>query len=368
MSVEIAITGMGVCSLLGDGIEANWKALRQAESHERSQEIIAGWPRTQELSLKAVKEALAGAGLLDGEKLRGVDPQRFGCTFSASKPLFLSVEGPDGRVVPPDAINQWIKEQFGFSGESRNVIAACATGAYSVAMAASWLEQGLCDAVVAGSVEPYPNALIQAGFQQMGVLTKESWMRPFDSRRSGFVFGEGAGAIVLETVENARARGQEPLALLSGWGLGTDPNNAIAFNSSGQFIADVIQKSLGHRSLSARMVGHVNAHGTATRLNDRIETQALMKAFGSHAQKLMISATKSSTGHMLGAAGSVEFIYTVLALRSQFIPPTLHLSHVDPDCPLDYTPLEGHRAKFDHALSLSFGFGGPIASLVVSRG
>jgi len=325
--------------------------------------------------------------------------------------------GDDVSWAPPDALNDFVARQFGLKGERRNVIAACATGAYSIALAASWIEQGLCDVVLGGSVEPYPHPLIEAGFRQMGVISSDGTTRPFDQKRTGFTFGEGAGIIVLESAEHFRKRqkrtaadqngGQPgrqptrtaargsclekgyhspkfrsadspvdrlsgrlpfspPYAVLSGWAVGADAHSAVAFNSNGSRIASVIEKALSRGGISAGTVKHVNAHGTATRLNDWIETQALVKAFGPHAQSLMISATKSSTGHLLGAAGSVELIFTVLALGHQFVPPTAALETTDPECPLDYTPRRGHAAAFEHALSLSFGFGGPIGALVVS--
>ncbi len=269
--------------------------------------------------------------------------------------------------VAPDVITDYIASRYAITGEKRNVIAACATGAYAIAQAASWIEQGLCDMVLAGSVEPTPHPLIEAGFRQMGVVSSEAVMRPFDHHRSGFVFGEGAGVVVLESAAHARKRGARSYAELSGWGLGADGHSAVAFNSNGQKIADVITRALTRSKLEVSHIRHVNGHGTATRLNDWIETQALLKAFGSNAQNLMVSATKGTTGHLLGAAGSVEFIFTVLALYHQWIPPTESLETPDPECPLDYTPRQGHAAAFNHALSLSFGFGGPIGVLVVSR-
>ena len=271
-------------------------------------------------------------------------------------------------VIPPESINDFIRNHFGLRGECRNVIAACATGAYSIALAASWIEQGLCDVVLAGSAEPPPHPLMEAGFRNMGVLSDEAVMRPFDRRRSGFVFGAGAGICVLEAEDHFKRRsGQPQYAVLSGWGLGSDTHSAVAFNSNGQHIADVIGRALSRAKLLSTEVSYVHAHGTATRLNDWIETQALMKAFGPHAGQLMISATKASTGHMLGAAGSAGFIFTVLALKDQFIPPTATLEESDPECPLDYTPGRGHAAGFEHAMALSFGFGGAIGALVVSR-
>lgn len=309
------------------------------------------------LAMSAADEALRDAGN------PMIDPERFGCTLSASKPIF----GADDTIFPPEVIGSEIRAHFGLRGEYRNVVAACATGAYAIALAASWIEQGLCDAVLAGSVEPYPHALMRAGFERMGVVSAEPVMRPFDQSRSGFVFGEGAGVVLLESEAHALRRSARAHARLSGWAWGADGHSAVAFNSNGQRIADVIGKALQRARLTPEAIGHVNAHGTATCLNDWIETQALRKAFGPHVDRLMISATKGSTGHLLGAAGSVEFIFSVLALKHQYIPPTAHLDHTDPECALDYTPRTGHAADFQHALSLSFGFGGPIGVLVASR-
>ncbi len=313
------------------------------------------------MSHSAVTEALAMAGLWDDGILQGVDPERVGCTISASKPLFH-----EDTPYAPDILNEFVSRSFGLKGESRNIIAACATGAYSIAIGASWIEQGLCDAVVAGSVEPYPHPLIEAGFRQMGVTSRDGMTRPFDRRRSGFTFGEGAGVVVLESEASASGRGAPFCARLSGWAMGSDSHSAFAFNSNGAKIAAVIERALKRSGLCPNDVRHLHAHGTATRWNDWIETQALLQAFGSQAKKLMISATKASTGHLLGASGSVELVLTVLALAHQYVPPTATLEEPDPECPLDYTAGRGHAAAFDHALSLSFGFGGPIAALAIS--
>jgi 3-oxoacyl-[acyl-carrier-protein] synthase II len=426
MTEAVVVTGMGVVSPLGEGIRANWETLTEPSSglrplrrdlcFARSEAIGPATHRTDGLPkgrrptscidvgprplgrgrrspgeglLSATKlanvassEALQDAGLWDGRSLQNMAPSRLGCTVSASKPLFaspgISAPSPYGRgaseawgeaasVVPPEAVNDFISEQFNLQGERRNVIAACATGAYSIALAASWIEQGVCDVVLAGSVEPYPHPLIEAGFRRMGVTSSEGVTRPFDQRRTGFTFGEGAGVVVLESSVSAKRRQARVHARLSGWALGSDSHSAVAFNSNGQRVAHVIGRAVTRAKLAQTAISHVHAHGTATRLNDRIETQALINAFGPHAGNLMISATKGSTGHLLGASGSVEFVYTVLALKNQFIPPTAHLETLDPECPLDYTPLKGRHASFKHALSLSFGFGGPIGALVVSR-
>jgi 3-oxoacyl-[acyl-carrier-protein] synthase II len=315
------------------------------------------------MARQAIAEAMFQAGFWDGERLQGVDPDRIGCTFSASKPLFNG----GGEIQAPEVIQETIARQFGFQGEQRNVVAACATGAYAAALGASWIEQDLCDVVLTGSVEPPIHPLFEAGFHKMGVISREPAMRPFDRRRSGFVPAAGAGTVILESADHARARGAGEIATLSGWGCGADAHSAVAFNSNGEHIAAVIRKALTRAGLPSKAIHHVNAHGTATSLNDWIETQALIKSFNGHAQNLMISATKSSTGHLLGAAGSVELVLTVQALRHQFVPPTLHLDEPDPTCPLDYTPRHGHSANLEHAMSLSFGFGGPIGALIVSR-
>jgi 3-oxoacyl-(acyl-carrier-protein) synthase len=385
MAEKVLVIGLGVVSPLGRSVEENWKNLvgaglrarPQSKSHstqlnfnpgssnpnfgQTRRSAPTGFERACEFSRWAAAEALTDAGLWDGNGLQDIDPERISCTVSASKPLF-----DENRPLPPDVINDYVADQFGLEGERRNVIAACATGAYSIALGASWIEQGICDVVLAGSVEPYPHPLIAAGFRQMGVISSDGVTRPFDQRRSGFTFGEGAGVVVLESARHASRRHVRPSARLSGWALGSDSHSAVAFNSNGARIAEVIDRALDRAGLAKEMVRHVNAHGTATRLNDWIETQALQKAFGPHAEHLMISATKASTGHLLGASGSVELIFTVLALCHQFVPPTATLKKPDPKCPLDYTPRTGHAAAFEHALSLSFGFGGPIGVLVVS--
>jgi 3-oxoacyl-[acyl-carrier-protein] synthase II len=383
MKTKIIVSGVGMVSPLGGNAESSWNALCAKEKPcvPTPAGVANGLSRAEEMVQSAVTEALTQAELWDGLSLQGADPERIGCIMSASKPLAKSFRavssgesmdplpvaaGDDVRWISPDAINSFASARFGLLGESRNIIAACATGAYAIAMGASWIEQGLCDAVIAGSVEPYPHPLIEAGFRQMGVMSPDGITRPFDRRRKGFSFGEGAGVVVLESEASAKRRNAPFICRLSGWAMGSDSHSAVAFNSGGTRIADVIAHALKRGGLSPKDIRHVNAHGTATRLNDWIETQALLNAFGSHSKNLMISATKASTGHLLGASGSVEFVLTALALSRQFVPPTATLEEPDPECALDYTPGPGHAATMEHAVSLSFGFGGPIAALALS--
>ena len=362
---RIVITGLGLHTSLGKGVEKNWRRVLFPDQRPFAFEANSknSYARARSLSLSVVQEALEQSGLQAEALPEGVDAERIGCTFSASKPLFTA----ENAVLSPAVLTHEMQAHFALRGESRTTVAACATGAYSLALAASWIEAGLCDAVVAGSVEPRPHPLMAAGFSQLGVLSAEPVMRPFDAARSGFIFGEGAGAIILESEPHARRRGAQILAYLSGWGCGADPHSAVAFNSGGQRIAHVVGKALQKARLSPSDIRHVNAHGTATRLNDALETQALHKAFGAQAPRLKISATKSTTGHLLGAAGSVEFILSVLALRDQRVPPTAHLTARDTLCDLDYTVGQCQPLTFEHAVSLSFGFGGPIGALVASR-
>jgi 3-oxoacyl-[acyl-carrier-protein] synthase II len=375
---RVVVTGLGLCTSIGKDVPTCWNALISSSGPGPGNHQVApldqvqGFEKARFLAISAAKEAIDDSGLSGKKELA--------CTLSASKPFLASPQTPlpsgEGcrrrgeaafTVISPDEINRSIRERFDLQGESRNVIAACATGAYSIAMAASWIEQGLCEAALAGSVEPYPHPLYEAGFSQMGVLSKENVMRPFDQKRTGFVFGEGAGAVMLESEAHAARRGKTPHARLAGWGLGADAHSAVAFNSNGARIADVIRKALQRSDLPPAAISHINAHGTATRLNDWLETQALLQAFGDHARHLKISATKSTTGHLLGAAGSVEFIFTVLALANQIIPPTRHLETPDAECSLNYTAGTAQHASFENALTLSFGFGGPIGALIASR-
>ncbi len=359
MSTNVVITGVGAQTATASDAPGVWEKATGG-TYENPPLAKGGWGDFA----SPIAEALIQAQLWWDNTLQNVDSARFGCTFSASKPFLI---GALEAVLPPENMSALIFQQFGLKGEYRNIIAACATGAYSVALGASWIEQGLCDVVLAGSVEPPAHPLIEAGFRQMGVLSSEKTMRPFDRQRSGFVLSSGAGAIVLESREHAHRRGVLPLASLSGWGWGSDPHSPVAFNSNGAHIAHVVRQALRRGGLAVEQIQHVNAHGTATKRNDWIETQALMNVFGKRSDQLMISATKSATGHLLGAAGSIELVLTIRALQEQFVPPTLHLQDPDPRCPLDYTPRTGHAADLEHALSLSFGFGGPIGALIVSR-
>lgn len=355
---RVAITGLGLHTSLGASLAATWRRVLDGNAPEPGASINdQGFDRACRLSRSAIEQALLDAGL------HAPLPEA-ASTFSASKPLW-QVQSQSWRA--PDEIHRHVRQTFGFGGEGRNLVAACATGAYSAAMAAEWIRQGVCEVAVAGSVEPPPVPLYEAGFRRMGVVSPEDVMRPFSAERQGFVFGEGAAALLLESEKHARARGARAKAWLSGHALGADAHSMVAFNSGGDRIADVLRRAIGRAGLEPRQVDHVNAHGTATPLNDALEARALRTVFGLGLERVMVSATKSSTGHLLGAAGSAELVLTVQALLEQTVPPTHHVRTADPACALRLALGTPQPQTIAHAASLSFGFGGPIGALVVSH-
>lgn len=363
----VVVTGLGLMTPLGAGREETWRNLLLGKSglgwDEPAGRMLGRVPRVSEgqrsqaLALWAAEEALSDARL-DRNSLGGMN---VGCSVSSSKQNLFALNDPWNAFLP-DALPTDLARALGLrGGPVRNVVAACATGVHSVILAMDWLREGLCDVALAGSAESSLHPLIMAGFENMGVLSNE--VRPFDRRRSGFVMGEGAGVFVIETLEHARNRGAEIYGAVTGWAMGSDASHITRFNSDGRTMAMVLKRAWERGGLDPARVGYLNAHGTATRANDVLETKAIRHAFGSHAQSLSISSTKAATGHLLGAAGSVEFGFSLLALREQAVPPTLNLEDPDPECDLDYTPTLAKPRSMEAVMSLSFGFGGPIGAL-----
>ncbi|MDD5557905.1 MAG: beta-ketoacyl-[acyl-carrier-protein] synthase family protein, partial [bacterium] len=245
--------------------------------------------------------------------------------------------------------------------------AACATGAAAIAAGARMIATGMADAVLAGATESCLSPLLAAGYARMGVLAADA-CRPYDSERSGFILGEGCGVVVLEERAQAVARGARVRAVLLGWAEGCDGLSAAAPAPDGEALARVIAGAVRRAGIAPGDVGYVNTHGTGTRLNDPAETRAIRRAFGRAAGGLSLSSTKPATGHLLGAAGAVEFIIAVLAIERGVVPPTLNLRRPDPACDLDYTPLAARERPLGAAASVSCGFGGPLAVLVAGRG
>jgi 3-oxoacyl-[acyl-carrier-protein] synthase II len=263
--------------------------------------------------------------------------------------------------------------EYGITGPNYSVSSACATANHALGASLRHLRYGDADVVIAGGAEAAITALGYAGFCQARALTTdfndcpEKASRPFDKNRSGFVMGEGAGVLVLETLEHAQARGAKIYGELAGFGATDDAYHITAPSPEGKAAARAMQLALEDAGVRPEEVDYINAHGTSTELNDKTETMALKKVFGDHARKLAISSTKSMTGHLLGAAGGVELIATLLCMENGFIHPTINHETSDPECDLDYVPNVARTAQIQCALSNSLGFGGHNAVVVAKR-
>ena len=261
--------------------------------------------------------------------------------------------------------------QLGLHGMCTCPVAACAGGTSAVGDAFRYIRDGYAEVMVAGGTEASITPLAMGGFTSMSALTTASDPNrasiPFDAERSGFVMGEGAAMLILEELEHAKARGAEILGEVVGYGATCDAHHITAPDPSGTWSAACMQQALADAGLKAENVDYINAHGTSTPLNDSGETKAIRIAFGGHADKLMVSSTKSMTGHLLGAAGALEAMFTVLALKDGFVPATINYQASDPACDLDIVPNEGRKADIRCAMSDSLGFGGHNTCLVFRK-
>ncbi|MEO6698921.1 MAG: beta-ketoacyl-ACP synthase II, partial [Paraperlucidibaca sp.] len=262
--------------------------------------------------------------------------------------------------------------RFGLRGPNIAIATACTTGTHSIGMAARLIAYGDAEAMLAGGAEKASCAMGMAGFGAARALSTrndapEAASRPFDRDRDGFVMGDGAGVVMLESLEHAQARGARIYAELVGFGMSDDAFHMTSPVENGAGAAKSMSNALKDAGLNPEQVDYINAHGTSTVAGDVAESLAIEHVFGDHAGKLAISSTKSMTGHLLGAAGGVEAIFSVLALRDQIVPPTINLDNVDPQCRLDYVPHTARDRRVDVVVSNSFGFGGTNGSLVFRR-
>jgi 3-oxoacyl-[acyl-carrier-protein] synthase II len=358
------VTGVGLVTPLGADRETSWAALLAGRSAAgpgpaRAPVADGAAPRAVTLALAALEEALASAG-----DALPRDPERIGCVVSCSKPL---LDGGDAlRVRPGDEVTWAAARRVGAGGPVLNVSAACATGLQSLLTAAAWVREGRCDVVLAGAAESSLHPLYLAGFERLGVVSRAGRVRPFDDARDGFVVGEGAAVFVVESAERARRRGAASFGAVAGGDFSCDASHATRFNSGGRNISRSLRLALSRAGLSAGEVDYVSAHGTATRLNDALESDALRAVFGS-AREVAVSSTKGATGHLLGAAGAVEAAFCLLALRDGRLPPNLHLDRPLTDA-LDFVPRAGRARPVRAAAKLSFGFGGTVSAAVLTRG
>jgi len=277
--------------------------------------------------------------------------------------------------IPQTIINMtsgWVSMMTGAKGPNTATVTACATGTHAIGDAFEIIARGDADAMIAGGSEACICELGVGGFSAAKALSTrndepERASRPWDSGRDGFVMGEGAGVLVLESLDSARARGAEILAEVVGYGMSGDAYHMTSPSPGGEGGGRCMQAALDRAGLNPEDVDYINAHGTSTPAGDIAETQGIKGVFGEHAKKLMVSSSKSMTGHLLGAAGGIEAAFSVLAVHHGIVPPTINLDDPDPECDLDYVPHTAREAAIDVAISNSFGFGGTNASVIVRK-
>jgi 3-oxoacyl-[acyl-carrier-protein] synthase II len=405
---RVVVTGMGVISPLGVGLDMFWDGLVQGRSGVRritrfdpspypSQiagevpdfDAAAHLPRRDivrtdvfiHYALIAAQAALADSGVkIDGQNDRvGVSIG----TGMGGVPLLLSswetlqregMGGVSAYALPgslPNMAAGWVSMRTGARGPLFSPTTACAASSQAVGDAFRTIQRGDADVMLAGGTDSLIHPLVIAGFSAIRALSTRNdaptlASRPFDRDRDGFVLAEGAGLLVLEILEAARARGARIYAEVLGYGLSADANHPTASSSNGP--ARAMRLALADAKLDPHAVEYVNAHGTSTQLNDQHETEAIKAVFGDHARRLAVSSIKSMTGHLVGAAGGVEAIATVLALHHGVLPPTINYTTPDPACDLDYVPNQARRVPIRVAMSNSFAFGGTNAILVLGRG
>jgi 3-oxoacyl-[acyl-carrier-protein] synthase II len=336
-----------------------------------------------QFALGAAQQAIEDAGL----STRKENPQRIGVAIGSgigglpliSKTHQILMESGPRRIspffIPGSIVNMAagaVSIQHGLKGPNISIVSACTTGAHNIGYAMRTIAYGDADIMVAGSSEMATNPLGLGGFAACRALSTrndapEKASRPWDKDRDGFVLGEGAGVLILEEYERALRRGARMYAEVIGFGMSADAYHVTSPLPDGQGFVECMQNTLNDAKIAAEDVDYINAHGTSTPVGDVIEVSAVKKTFGGHAKKLCISSTKSMTGHLLGAAGSVEAIFSILAIRDNIVPPTINLDHPDEGCDLDFIPHVARKREVNICLSNSFGFGGTNASLLFRR-
>ena len=331
--------------------------------------------------------ASATSQCLEGVDLDSLDRDRIGVvigsgvgginTFEKQHQIKLN-RGP-GRVSPffipyliPDMPAGFVSITHGLKGPNYSTVSACASGANAVADAYLLIRAGMADAMVAGGSEAAVTEMSLAGFGALKALSTRNdepqrASRPFDRDRDGFVIAEGAGVLLVEDLEHAKRRGADIIAEVVGIGMSGDAYHITAPPPDGEGAIRSMRLAVENAGIKPEDVGYINAHGTSTQLNDASETAAIRVTFGDHANKLAVSSTKSTTGHLLGAAAAIELAFCAFAIREGVLPPTINQENADPSCDLDYVPNEARKQEVDYALSNSFGFGGHNVSIIVKR-
>ena len=407
---RVVVTGMGLVCPVGNTVEDSWNHIRRGKtgidrltlfepSHinthiagevkEFDSEAIFGrresrrTDRFVQFALVAGQQALTDAGF----QINDANRYDVGCVVGTGiggiGTLYLGIQrfiakgqkGVSPLMVPmmlPDAAAGKVSIDFGIRGPNWSINTACATGNNCIGDAAELIRKGGVNTMLAGSAEAALQDICVVGFANMTALSHrnddpQGASRPFDADRDGFVMAEGAGMLLLEEREQARARGAHIYAEILGYGSTSDAHHITAPSEDGESAAEAVRLAMADAGLQATEIDYINAHGTSTPLNDTSETNALKLALGELAYQIPINSTKSMTGHMLGAAGSAEAIFSLLAMRDGFVPPTINYETPDPSCDLDYTANQGKTHAIDHVMTNSFGFGGHNAVLIFGK-
>ncbi len=408
---RVVITGLGVISPVGNNISSFWDSLKQGRSGiDKITSFDAGDYDSQiagevkgfdiqsfgftkkdanrmekfvQYAVVGSQQAIEDAGL----KLEKENRERIGVLVGSGigslgiieeQHKILLKSGPSRLspfLIPMLIVNEAagkIAIIFGLKGPNSCVTTACASGSHAIGDAFKIIQRGDADLMIAGGTESCIVPTAVGGFCALKALSKRNEQpqkasRPFDLHRDGFVIAEGAGVIILEELEHAKRRKANIYAEIIGYGMSCDAYHITAPDPLGDGAARAMSEALRDAEISLERVNYINAHGTSTKLNDKVETLAIKKAFGESAKKIMVSSTKSMTGHLLGAAGGIEFIACCLAIRNKVIPPTINYEYPDPDCDLDYVPNTARETEVNVCMSNSLGFGGHNATLIVKK-
>ncbi len=407
---RVVVTGFGCLSPVGNNVKDTWSALLTGKSgagmithfdaskHKtRFAAEVKGFDATAlfgprdarkmdrftQFAIAAAMEALGHSGLEIDEANRDRVGILIGTGIGGIGTLLEQAEvmrerGPE-RVSPflvpmmiSDSAAGMLAIRIGARGPNMSIQTACASGNNAIGEAMNMIRRGAADVMIAGASEAALVSVAMAGMNVMTALSTrnddpQTASRPFDKERDGFLMGEGAGILILETLEHAQARGANILAELTGYGTTDDAHHISAPAENGAGAAISMKLALDDANLTVNDIGYINAHGTSTQLNDKSETAAIKTVFGEQAYQIPVSSTKSMTGHLLGASGAVEAIFSIMAIREEILPPTINYHTPDPDCDLDYVPNQPRKASPKHVMSNSFGFGGHNATLVVSQ-
>jgi len=407
---RVVITGLGIVSPLGVGIEANWSSIiagqggigpitrfdatgiactiageandfdvshwlspKEARKMDRFIQfgMAAGIDAFRDCGIEVSSDNAPRIGVYIGSGIGGVETiEKTTLTYQDKGPRRVSP-----FYVPMSIINMAsgnLSIMFGLKGPNLSMVTACTTGTHAIGEASRLIEYGDADIMIAGGAEAAITPTAMAGFANAKALSGRNddpatASRPWDIGRDGFVMGEGAGVVALEELEHAKRRGAHIYAEVAGFGMSADAHHMTQPVPSGEGAAMCMDNCLRNAGLNPDDIDYINAHGTSTPLGDLAETQAVKRTMGHHARKLAVSSTKSMVGHLLGAAGGVETVYTALALERQVMPPTINLHQQDPECDLDYVPNTARDGRIRAALSNSFGFGGTNGTLALSR-